>query len=70
HRSQVGDNRDEIEGWIRGRLAETGARAGFAYGESFRVISQGPGFHAGEQLDEVSLDVEPPPPDPRAAPPP
>lgn len=69
HRSQVGENRDEIEGWIRGRLAEEGARAGYAYAESFRVISQGPGFHADEQLDEVALDVEPPAPDPRAAPP-
>ncbi len=69
HRSQVGDNRAEIEGWIRGRLAEEGARAGFAFGESFRVISQGPGFHADEQLDDVALDVEPPSRDPRAAPP-
>ncbi len=70
HRSQVGENRTEIEGWIRDRLAAEGGRAGFAYGESFRVISQGPGFHAGEQLDEVDLDVEAPRPDPRAAPPP
>lgn len=69
HRSQVGDNRDEIEKWLRARLAETGAKAGYAYGESFRVITQGPGFHADEQLDDVALDVEPPPPDPRAAPP-
>ncbi|HYO61557.1 MAG TPA: PIG-L deacetylase family protein [Actinomycetota bacterium] len=70
HRSQVGDNREEVEGWIRTRLADAGAPHGFAYAESFRVITQGPGFHAGEQLDEVALDTEPPPPDPRAAPPP
>ncbi|HEX2195838.1 MAG TPA: PIG-L deacetylase family protein [Actinomycetota bacterium] len=69
HRSQVGENRAEIEGWLRDRLAEIGATAGFAYGESFRVIGQGPGFHADEQLDEVALDVEPAPADPRAAPP-
>ena len=69
HASQVGDNRAEIESWLRGRLAEVGAPAGFEYAESFRVISQGPGFHAAEQLDEVALDVAPAPPDPRAAPP-
>ena len=70
HRSQVGEDREQIESWLRPRLAEIGAPAGFEYGESFRVISQGPGFHAGEQLDEVALDAAPAEPDPRAAPPP
>ncbi|HEX2058855.1 MAG TPA: PIG-L deacetylase family protein [Actinomycetota bacterium] len=69
HSSQVGDNRAEIEGWLRGRLADAGAAAGYEYAESFRVIAQGPGFHADEQLDEVDMDYEPPPADPRAAPP-
>ncbi|MDQ3982222.1 MAG: PIG-L family deacetylase [Actinomycetota bacterium] len=66
HQSQVGENRDEIAGWVRERFAELGAAAGYAYAESFRVISQGPGFHAGEQLDEVDMDLTPPAPDPRA----
>jgi LmbE family N-acetylglucosaminyl deacetylase len=66
HTSQVGDDRAQIEGWIRERLAELGGRGGYAYAESFRVIAQGPGFHADEQLDEVEIDVEPAPPDPRA----
>jgi LmbE family N-acetylglucosaminyl deacetylase len=69
HASQVGDDRAQIEGWIRERLGELGGRGGYAYAESFRVIAQGPGFHADEQLDEVEIDVEPAPPDPRAAPP-
>ncbi|MFN2588445.1 MAG: PIG-L deacetylase family protein [Actinomycetota bacterium] len=70
HKSQVGESRDEIEGWMRQRFAELGAPAGYAYAEAFRVISQGPGFHADEQLDEVSMDHAPPERDPRAAPPP
>ena len=69
HESQVGENRDEIVGWMRQRFAELGAGAGYGYAESFRVISQGPGFHADEQLDEVAMDHAPPEPDPRAAPP-
>jgi hypothetical protein len=48
-------------------MAEIGKPAGFAYGESFRVIAQGPGFHAGEQDEDVDLgDLEPAPHDPRA----
>ncbi len=66
HESQVGAHRDEIAGWVRERFAELGATAGYAYAESFRVISQGPGFHADEQLDEVDMDLTPPPADPRA----
>ena len=67
HQSQVGERADEIGDWVRSRTAETGAEHGYAHAESFRVISQGPGFHAGEQ-DEVSFDVSPAPVDPRAAP--
>jgi LmbE family N-acetylglucosaminyl deacetylase len=67
HRSQLPGEPDEIGGWIRERSAEIGKRAGFAYGESFRVIAQGPGFHAGEQDEDVDLgDLEPAPQDPRA----
>jgi len=64
HKSQVGDDRGEIERWLRERTEAEGRRAGFSYGESFQVISQGPGFHAGEVPDEV--DFTEPTPDPRA----
>ena len=71
HASQVGDDRDEVGGWLREWGAEIGAPAGFDYAESFRVIAEGPGFHADEQLDEVDLEpVKAPqaPTDPRSAP--
>jgi hypothetical protein len=55
HKSQVGDNAEEIAGFVRKYTAETGKSAGFEYGESFKVLGQGPGFHAGEQEDEVDL---------------
>src|ERR671918_2266607 len=55
HRSQLGDNAEEVGGWVKERLAEIGKPAGFAYGESFQVIAQGPGFHAGEQDEEVNV---------------
>jgi LmbE family N-acetylglucosaminyl deacetylase len=64
HGSQVGDDRAEIERWVRERTELEGRRAGFAYGESFQVITQGPGFHAGEVDEDV--DGPEPPPDPRA----
>jgi LmbE family N-acetylglucosaminyl deacetylase len=67
HKSQVGERADEIGEWIRSRTAEAGKEHGYAHAESFRVISQGPGFHAGEQ-EEVSFDVPPAPLDPRSAP--
>jgi LmbE family N-acetylglucosaminyl deacetylase len=67
HRSQLPGEPDEVGGWLRERSAEIGKPAGFAYGESFRVIAQGPGFHAGEQDEDVDLgDLEPAPRDPRA----
>ena len=67
HRSQLPGEPDEVGGWIRERSAEIGEPAGFAYGESFRVIAQGPGFHAGEQDEDVDLgDLEPARSDPRA----
>jgi LmbE family N-acetylglucosaminyl deacetylase len=67
HRSQVGDNADTIAGWVKERAATTGAGSGYAFGESFRVISRGPGFHAGEQED-VDFDAVPAPLDPRSNP--
>ncbi len=69
HESQVGENAEEIKGFVRQFTAETGKAAGFEYGESFQVISQGPGFHAGEQDDEVDLgDLAEAPLDPRSRP--
>ena len=68
HQSQVGENADQIAEWIRTSAAEAGQAAGYAYAESFNVISQGPGFHAGEQED-VDFEVAPAPIDPRSAPP-
>jgi LmbE family N-acetylglucosaminyl deacetylase len=67
HKSQVGDNAEEITGFVRTYTKEMGKAAGFDYGESFRVISQGPGFHAGEQEEDVDLgDMAEAPPDPRS----
>ena len=57
HQSQVGENADEIERFVREYTAELGSHAGFAHAESFRVISQGPGFHAGEQDDVELVDL-------------
>lgn len=54
HKSQVGDDADEIAGFVRAYTAEAGKAAGYDHAESFQVIAQGPGFHAGEQ-DEVDL---------------
>jgi LmbE family N-acetylglucosaminyl deacetylase len=67
HESQIGRDPEEVGGWIREWTAEIGKPAGFAHGESFQVIAQGPGFHAGEQDEEVDLgDLPPVPQDPRA----
>ena len=55
HASQVGDNIDEIAAFVRRYTAEAGAPHGHAHAETFRVISEGPGFHAGEQDEDVDL---------------
>lgn len=65
HRSQIGDNADEIATWMRARTAELGERHGVAHAELFQVITQGPGFHEGEQ-DEVEGDFATAPSDPRS----
>lgn len=54
HSSQVGDNADEIASFVRTFTADLGRPHGFAHAEAFQVISEGPGFHAGEQ-DDVDL---------------
>ncbi|MGH2808280.1 MAG: PIG-L deacetylase family protein [Actinomycetota bacterium] len=59
HHSQVGADIDEIEAFVRAFGAEAGAQYGFEYAESFQVISRGPGFHAGEQVEDVDFgDLE------------
>lgn len=54
HQSQVGHDAERIAGWIRQAAADAGAREGLAFAESFDVLSQGPGFHSGEQ-DDIDL---------------
>ncbi len=67
HHSQVGDNAEEVAGFVRQFSAEAGAAAGYDFAEAFRVISRGPGFHAGEQDEQVDFgDLETAPADPRA----
>jgi LmbE family N-acetylglucosaminyl deacetylase len=66
HESQVGDDADAIAGWVQDRAAEEGRLAGYRFGESFQVISQGPGFHSEE--GDVDVDFGEPPRDPRATP--
>ncbi len=69
HASQVGDNIDEIAAFVRRYTAEAGEPHGYAHAESFRVIDQGPGFHAGEQDEEVDLgDLATAPTDLRSSP--
>jgi LmbE family N-acetylglucosaminyl deacetylase len=59
HESQVGADIEQIEAFVRTFGAEAGAQFGFDYAESFQVISRGPGFHAGEQDEEVDFgDLE------------
>jgi LmbE family N-acetylglucosaminyl deacetylase len=69
HQSQVGENADEIAGFVRTFTSEIGKASGFDHAESFRVISQGPGFHSGEQDEEIDLgDMAAAPSDPRSRP--
>lgn len=66
HRSQLGeDGLKRVASWIRERAAAQGEPHGLAFAETFRVISQGPGFHAGEQEDLGDALAEAPL-DPRA----
>lgn len=66
HRSQLGDDAEQVGSWVREWTAERGKEHGYAHAESFRVIAQGPGFHSDEQSDESDLASAPL--DPRSAP--
>ncbi len=68
HKSQVGDDADRIGQWIRERNAQLGRAHGYSFAESFQVISQGPGFHADQEVDEGDLALAEPPLDPASAP--
>ena len=67
HRTQIGDDAETVDEWMRARTAERGAPHGYEHAESFRVLAQGPGFHAGEE-DEVEVDLAVPPLDLRSSP--
>lgn len=54
HESQIGDPERVVE-WVKQRHAEHGHPFGFEYAESFDVITQGPGFHPDEQIEELDL---------------
>ncbi len=66
HASQVGEDAERIETWMRERWAELGQKAGYDFAESFQVIRQGPGFHADEVEEDV--DMAAPPVDPASSP--
>jgi LmbE family N-acetylglucosaminyl deacetylase len=66
HQSQVGEDAERISTWMRKRWAEIGEPAGFEAAEPFKVIAQGPGFHAEEVEEDV--DLASPPVDPAASP--
>ncbi|MDQ3645861.1 MAG: PIG-L family deacetylase [Actinomycetota bacterium] len=68
HQSQVGENAEEIAEWVRTWSRDLGEPHGYAHAETFEVLSQGPGFHEGEQDDEVEGDLAAPPLDPRSSP--
>ena len=70
HRSQIGEDSEQIVQWVKSRTAELGKPAGYEHAEAFQVIREGPGFHADAVPDELEAsDLAPPPADPRAAPP-
>ncbi len=54
HQSQIGNDAERIAGFVREWSAKAGAEAGYGYAESFQVLTEGPGFHSGEQ-DDVDL---------------
>ena len=67
HTSQLGDDTERVTAWVRKASTEIGQVAGYAHGECFQVIAQGPGFHASEGVEDV-VDFGDPPHDPRSAP--
>jgi LmbE family N-acetylglucosaminyl deacetylase len=66
HKSQLGDDLEAVGAWMKERLAESGAAAGYAYAESFDVIKRGPGFHSDADPDDADFGEVPH--DPRANP--
>ncbi len=68
HVSQVGDRAEGIAGWVREWTAAAGKDHGYAHAETFTVLSQGPGFHEGEQTDDADVDLARAPVQPQSAP--
>jgi LmbE family N-acetylglucosaminyl deacetylase len=68
HESQVGDDAERVEQWVRSWSADMGAPHGFAHAETFQVIKQGPGFHDEDVAEDADSDLAKPPADPAATP--
>lgn len=65
HKSQVGENGEEVAALVRTWTAELGQTHGYAHAETFQVIKEGPGFHS--DAPDEGLDLATPPRDPRSA---
>jgi LmbE family N-acetylglucosaminyl deacetylase len=68
HASQLGDNTEEVATFVREYTARAGAKYGYLHAETFLVLNEGPGFHAGEQDEDIDLDLAPSRRDFRASP--
>ncbi|MGH3118755.1 MAG: PIG-L deacetylase family protein, partial [Gaiellales bacterium] len=68
HASQIGSDGQRVAQWVRQWSAEQGRPHGFEYAETFRVRSQGPGFHEGEQEDSIDMELAKAPAHPPSAP--
>lgn len=68
HESQVGTDSQRVGDFVRRFTAEAGKPHGFAYAESFQVITQGPGFHDEDVPDDMEVDLAEPPTDLRSTP--
>ena len=66
HGSQIGDDAAAAADWVRKATAELGKSHGYEHAESFKVLAQGPGFHAGEE-EELEIDLAVPPLDLRSS---
>ena len=68
HASQVGADAERVGEFVRRFTAEAGKPHGYAYAESFQVITQGPGFHDEDVPDDIEVDLAEAPPDLRSTP--
>jgi LmbE family N-acetylglucosaminyl deacetylase len=68
HESQLGPDAEGVAKWVREWTAEQGRPHGFAHAETFTVMSQGPGFHEGEQEESTDMELARAPVHPPSAP--